>query len=145
VEQDRSFDVVTMWCVVAHVPDPRALLSDAVRALRPGGVLLLTTPNLRFQMGYAAALGALGRPLDFESHDHLLHFTPSAIRRLLADVGLRAHRFTYVGITEDCVASRRLAPLLVPAKRVWNRAAVIASRAGAPLVSSELQVLARAG
>jgi hypothetical protein len=63
----------------------------------------------------------------------------------LADVGLSAHRFTYVGITEDCVASRRLAPLLVPAKRVWNRAAVIASRAGAPLVSSELQVLARAG
>jgi SAM-dependent methyltransferase len=40
-----SFDAVTMWCVLAHVPDPARLLTDTLRLLRPGGVLYLHTPR----------------------------------------------------------------------------------------------------
>ncbi len=138
---ERSFDAVTLWCVIAHLRDPRDVLADAVGAVRPGGRLLLTTPNLRFQVAYTAALARAGRPVDFLAHDHLLHFTTDALRRLLEDVGVGEPRFTYLGVTEDCVADRRLGRWLVPAKRLWNRGAVAASRVGLPLLGSELQVV----
>lgn len=39
------FDAVAMWEVIEHVPDPRALLLQARRWLRPGGFLALSTPS----------------------------------------------------------------------------------------------------
>lgn len=140
-ELDHACDAVTLWCVVAHLPDPRDVLARAVSALRPGGRLFLTTPNLRFQVAYTAALARAGRPVDFLTHDHLLHFTPDAMGRLLEGAGISRWWFTYVGVTEDCVADRRLGRWLVPAKRAWNRGALVASRCGLPLVGSELQVV----
>jgi 2-polyprenyl-3-methyl-5-hydroxy-6-metoxy-1,4-benzoquinol methylase len=137
-------DAVTMWCVIAHLPDPRLVLADAVKALRPGGQLFLTSPNFRFQIGYAAALARLGKPIDFAGHDHLMHFTSESLGRTLEAVGIRRWRLTFVGVTEDCVADPRLARWAVPAKRVWNRFALGAARAHLPYLGSEFQVVGTA-
>lgn len=137
-------DAVTLWCVIAHLADPRPVLADALRALRPGGRLFLTTPNFRFQTAYAAVLQRLGRPIDFAAHDHLFHFTADALRRTLEAVGVVDWRFTFVGVTEDCVAVPQLSRWVVPAKRAWNRGALGASRFGLPHVGSELQVVGTA-
>ncbi len=40
-----QYDIVTMWCVLAHVPDGNQLLSDSLQLLKPGGVLYLQTPR----------------------------------------------------------------------------------------------------
>jgi len=40
-----SFDVITMNHVIEHVHDPVALMTECHRILRPGGRLILTTPN----------------------------------------------------------------------------------------------------
>lgn len=42
---DPNYDVVTLWCVLAHVPDPDALLAGCWSILRPGGVLFIQTPH----------------------------------------------------------------------------------------------------
>lgn len=42
--ESSSYDLVLSFQVIEHV-DPDAYLADALRALRPGGRLLLTTPN----------------------------------------------------------------------------------------------------
>ncbi len=40
-----SVDVITLWDVIEHVPDPRAVLQAAYRALRPGGLVAINTPD----------------------------------------------------------------------------------------------------
>lgn len=137
-------DAVTLWCVIAHVEDPRAILGEALRALRPGGRLFLTTPNFRFQIAYATALARLGRPLDFSAQDHLLHFTADSLGRTLEAVGLAEWRLAFVGVTEYCVAEPRAARWAVPAKRLWNRGALGATRAHLPYLGSEFQVVGTA-
>lgn len=46
-EWPEAFDVITLGEVIEHVPDPEALLASLWRALKPGGLLLLSTPNPR--------------------------------------------------------------------------------------------------
>ncbi len=54
--QDASFDLVVSFDVLEHLPAPRRALGEAFRVLRPGGALLVKTPN-RFH--YAPALARL--------------------------------------------------------------------------------------
>lgn len=42
---DSHFDVVVSCETLEHVPNPRRAVSELARVLRPGGTLMLTTPN----------------------------------------------------------------------------------------------------
>lgn len=44
---DEAFDAVVCWDVIEHVRDPRLVLGEIRRVLRPGGVALLTVINRR--------------------------------------------------------------------------------------------------
>ncbi|MFO0278881.1 MAG: class I SAM-dependent methyltransferase [Planctomycetota bacterium] len=79
----ESFDLVTLWDVIEHVPDPQALLRTIRGLIRPGGKLLLETQNIASR--WARLLGR--RWHHFKHDEHLYHFTPATIRRLLADCG----------------------------------------------------------
>lgn len=48
---DDSFDIAVSCETVEHVPDPRLAVRELGRVLRPGGTLLLTTPNYFGLMG----------------------------------------------------------------------------------------------
>jgi SAM-dependent methyltransferase len=41
-----AFDVVTLWDVLEHVPDPRSLLDRAAHLVKPGGYLFVNVPDL---------------------------------------------------------------------------------------------------
>lgn len=78
---DESFDAVTAGELVEHVRDPRALVAEAWRVLRPGGRFVGSVPNfyrLRNRLAFLA-----GRPLD---HDptHLHVFAPRDVEALLS-------------------------------------------------------------
>jgi 2-polyprenyl-3-methyl-5-hydroxy-6-metoxy-1,4-benzoquinol methylase len=45
LESGGSFDVIALWHVIEHLPDPRRVVQRAIEALRPGGILVLATPN----------------------------------------------------------------------------------------------------
>ena len=49
---DRTFDAVTMFDLLEHVPNDRQAISEALRVLRPGGVLLISTPNEHWRFPY---------------------------------------------------------------------------------------------
>ena len=54
--RDESFDLVTANMVVEHLANPAGQFAEIGRVLRPGGTLLLHTPNAR---GYRTILGRL--------------------------------------------------------------------------------------
>jgi 2-polyprenyl-3-methyl-5-hydroxy-6-metoxy-1,4-benzoquinol methylase len=79
----ESFDVVMLNHVIEHVHDPRAVMRELFRLVRPGGKVYLTTPNRR---SYGANLfGPSWRGL--EPPRHLVLFTPDALVKLVTDGG----------------------------------------------------------
>jgi len=46
INLDRPFDAVNLTHVIEHVSDPRMVVRKAYEALKPGGVLVLETPNI---------------------------------------------------------------------------------------------------
>lgn len=74
---DAAYDVVAMSQVIEHVHDPLALLKQCHRVLRPGGRLVITTPNA---LSLAHRLyGRCWRGLEPPRHLHV--FTPTALER----------------------------------------------------------------
>ena len=45
---DNSFDLVTLFDTIEHIPDDRQVLEEARRVLRPGGQVFISTPAYQF-------------------------------------------------------------------------------------------------
>jgi len=102
---DARFDAIAMGAVLEHVYDPRGLLVEAARVLRPGGVLWIDVPN---EAGLFFLVGNLYlrlRGLDWVVNlaptfplYHVYGFTPSALRRVLTHTGFGSIQIvTYAG------------------------------------------------
>lgn len=81
---DDTFDAIVLSHVIEHVHDPVALLRECGRVLRPGGVLVLMTPNLR-SVGHRR-FGADWRGLEPPRHLHV--FSVSSLAACVRAVGL---------------------------------------------------------
>lgn len=75
------FDAVALFHIIEHVPDPAGLVREVARLLRPGGVLLLTTPDRR---GFLARLTGQ-RWFEYYNEEHLSYFDERSLRRLLTE------------------------------------------------------------
>jgi SAM-dependent methyltransferase len=85
LEADDRYDLVTLWQVFEHVPDPRRLGRALVERVAPGGRLLLSLPNV--ESFEAERFGSDWFHLDVPRH---LVFPPSrTLRRVFEDFGLR--------------------------------------------------------
>jgi len=91
-----SFDVVTLWHVVEHVPDPVSLMQTVAQLTAPGGRIIVACPNRRSYLFNLAYRIGRGRPPHLFHPDdrelHLSHFTVSSLRRLLELQSLRVIR-----------------------------------------------------
>jgi len=79
-----SFDVVTLDQVIEHVADPLVVLRGVCQVLKPGGMLVLSTPN-------ANGLGAwlFGRLwIHWHTPYHVQFFSTASMRQALGQAGL---------------------------------------------------------
>jgi SAM-dependent methyltransferase len=121
---EGSFDVISLWDVLEHVPDPDAVLRTVRSLLKPDGYLWVNYPDAGSFMAKM-----LGWKWPFWLSVHLLYYTRGTIRRQLEKAGftvsyLRPHwqqlQFAYV--------LERAGALVPPAK--WAAKAISAAGLG---------------
>ena len=76
-----TFEVVLLIAVLEHTRDPRRILAEAQRVLKPGGRVLMVVPN-DVTMSFGRLLL---RKFPIRYPDHLTFTTPGKMRRWLAD------------------------------------------------------------
>lgn len=96
--RDASFDVITMFDVVEHLPSPVDDLKRAHSLLRHGGRLFLVTPNFDSlaRRAHGAAWGLL------EPEHHLFYFNRKTLRAAVEAAGFKIEEtfFREIGIAD---------------------------------------------
>jgi 2-polyprenyl-3-methyl-5-hydroxy-6-metoxy-1,4-benzoquinol methylase len=126
--EPASFDLITLWDVIEHIPDPVAALRRVRELLAPGGKLLLETQNVA-----SRAARVLGKRWQHYKHtEHLYHFRPETLAELLRRAGFRVLENSprlggkYVSLGFVAERAGRLSPvlsvLLSPLHLVGSRA-----------------------
>jgi 2-polyprenyl-3-methyl-5-hydroxy-6-metoxy-1,4-benzoquinol methylase len=105
---DGSFDVVTLWDVLEHLPKPLETMKEVARIVAPGGLVGLSTINhecinekiLKHRWRY------------YQPPDHLCSFTPSLLRSLLKTSGFTIvhlqHHYMFEVLADHLIPFPRL-------------------------------------
>lgn len=86
-QPQESFDVVVLFQVLEHVPDPKAMLLRSAQCLRAGGRLVVSVPSMAGFMGFA-----MNQELNYPPH-HLTWWDANALTQLLEHSGLHVSEF----------------------------------------------------
>jgi SAM-dependent methyltransferase len=97
IRHEPILDLVVMFHVLEHLPDPLAALRDIAGRVKPGGTIILGVPNIAsWQARFA------GRSwMHLEVPRHLGHFSPEAIERALEASGFRLVRIDFQSFEHD--------------------------------------------
>jgi len=83
----ENFDIITIWHVLEHVPNPGELLHRMHALLKPGGILIVAVPNEEnYFVRRALHLPVRSSPfapLVFGGEIHLTYFQPATLRTTL--------------------------------------------------------------
>jgi SAM-dependent methyltransferase len=115
-----AFDIVLSDNVVDHAEDPRRILEEMVRVLKPGGLLYFTVnvhhPLYHWAASLHAAWKALGIRFEITPFaDHTVHFTPGSGRALFDGLPLRLVEVS------DTVAETRAAGRDLPVRHAGDK------------------------
>ena len=104
---DKPFDIICLWDVIEHLPEPHRFLEKALEELRPGGTLALSTGDIGSLC--ARLRGARWRQIHPPTHVH--YFTRHSMTTLLERLGYTDISFRYHAFWRnmDTVAEKLLA------------------------------------
>ncbi len=90
----EAFDLLSMWDVIEHVPDPHAYVQRAAQLLRQGGIFALATPDVESLPARLAGRRWVGYKL---SEEHVYYFSVRTLRRMLDEAGFEVIDVRHVG------------------------------------------------
>lgn len=109
---DSQFDHVTMLAVLEHLQNPRPVLCETFRILRPGGSLLLTWPRAIVDPLLHLLHGIGVVSAEMESEEHQKRIPTDNLLKMLRNIGFDGftHRSFELGMNNLLVASRPARP-----------------------------------
>ncbi|ABQ04034.1 class I SAM-dependent methyltransferase [Flavobacterium johnsoniae] len=86
--ENNSFDVITMWHVLEHVPNLELQIQELKRLLKPTGTLIVAVPNFKsFDAKHYGEFWAA-----FDVPIHFWHFSKKAIKSLFEKVDMKLEK-----------------------------------------------------
>jgi 2-polyprenyl-3-methyl-5-hydroxy-6-metoxy-1,4-benzoquinol methylase len=79
-----SFHVVTLWDVLEHTSNPKAILKECYRVLESSGLMVVNYPDI-----HSLVSRVMGRRWVFLLSVHLYYFTVQTLNRMLNETGFR--------------------------------------------------------
>ncbi|MEK7449980.1 MAG: class I SAM-dependent methyltransferase [Planctomycetota bacterium] len=99
---DNSFDVITLWYVLEHVPNPKEILQKVRHLLKKDGLVIIRTPQLNVRMDQwlfrlirlrrilpSRLTGWIEKSFLINPPRHLYDYKADHLRRLMAQLGFK--------------------------------------------------------
>ncbi len=122
-----SFDLLTLWDVIEHIPNPDGFLHYLRSLLKPTGTFFLATPNGPAQLWKARVkktlIGMREEGHYLEPRDHLNLYAPATLDRVLKRAGFQSVEFVHLPPIQ--AVSENGNPLGLLAKNLWFRIAQV--------------------
>ncbi len=94
---DDFFDSILMRSYLEHEAQPRLILERAFKRLKPGGTILLRSPNYNSANRYIMGAEWCG----FRFPDHVNYFTPRSLKALAHSIGYEFRWMNWVSLFDD--------------------------------------------
>ena len=112
--QDASFDVITLWHVLEHLPNLEQQIKMLSRLLKRDGILIIAVPNFKsYDAKHYKTFWAA-----YDVPRHLWHFSKDSIKKLFSDIGMTLYQIKpmlfdsfYVSLLSEKYKSGKIKPL----------------------------------
>lgn len=115
VFKENSFDVITLWHVLEHLPDLEVQVSVFKRLLKPKGTLVIAVPNYKsYDAEYYKSFWAA-----YDVPRHLWHFSQTSIKNIFNKVDMKIEKTHpmlfdafYVSLLSEKYKTKKMNPLI---------------------------------
>lgn len=93
----NSFDIITITHVLEHLNNPLEMLNEYYKLLKPGGLLIVSTPNLN------SLQAKFGQRMWFhlDMPHHLFHFSEKSLSKAIIDNSFKILKIKRLSIDQD--------------------------------------------
>lgn len=108
----KYFDIITLWDVIEHIPNPNLLLFYLKVILKDDGLLFVHTPNIKVQLPKARIKKVFkGMRADvhyLEANDHINNYSVETIEKILYNNGFSQVEFIHIHPIQSVSGSKNV-------------------------------------
>ncbi|MFH1523131.1 MAG: class I SAM-dependent methyltransferase [Patescibacteria group bacterium] len=117
----KYFNIITLWDVIEHIPDPGLILSYLCSILKDDGILFIHTPNIKIQLFKAKIkrlfFGMKKNKHYLEAKDHINIYSQQTMIKVLNKYGFKKIEFIHIHPIQSVSGSKKKA--LKITKNLW--------------------------
>ncbi len=117
----KYFDIIALWDVIEHIPDPNHILLYLSSILKDDGFIFMHTPNIKVQLPKAKIkkmIKGMKTGVHYlEAKDHINNYSVKTIKKILSNNGFSKAEFIHIHPIQSVAGSKSAALKLV--KNSW--------------------------